>query len=292
MDTLIELSVSVGYVAILVVLLFIAKLVNDAITPFNDDKVLVEDDNVAFGISRAGYYLSVVIVFLGATIGPMPIYELYDGLSSWLGAVAFDAMIASAYAFAGVLALNASRLIVDKAIMSKFSMRKEIIEDKNAGAGAVMFGTYTATALTIAAAINGVGGGPLTALAFFALGQIALIVFAKAYQFATPFDLHKEVERDNVAAGIAFGGTMIAVGLLVSNAIKGNFISWADNLINYGTLLAVGLPLLLILRIITDKVILPKSALSKEIAQDQNKGAAFIEAAIAVGVATTIFVMV
>lgn len=292
METLIEIGISAGYVAVLVVLLFIGKLINDLLTPFDDDKVLTEDDNTSFGISRGGYYAGIVIVFLGATIGPLPIRELFSSTGAWLGAVGMDALAASAYALAGILALNASRYITDKVIMPKFSMQKEIITDKNIGAGAIMFGSYIATALTIAAAINGQGGGPLTALVFFALGQVALVVFSKVYQWITPFDLHAEIERDNVAAGIAFGGTMIAVGLLVSNAVKGDFVDWGENLLNYAIVLGVGLPLLVVIRFVTDKLILPKSALSKEIAVDQNKAAAFIEASIAVGVAATIFVMV
>ena len=95
--------------------------------------------------------------------------------------------------------------------MYKFSIEKEIVEDQNIGTAAAEFGINVATGLVIAGAIAGDGAGgelvsAFTALAFLAMGLILLILFYLFYLVSTPFNIHTEIENDNNAVGIAFGG--------------------------------------------------------------------------------------
>ncbi len=99
----------------------------------------------------------------------------------------------------------------------------------------------------------------------------------------TTFDLHVEIEKDNVAAGVSAGLTLIAIGIIMSHSIIISnsipaFIVWFIN----------GSFLILLSRFIVDKLILPKHRLDDEIAEDRNWGAALIEGGSAVIVALLI----
>ena len=94
------------------------------------------------------------------------------------------------YSLVGVVLLNVSRIIVDKLALYQFSTSYEIVDQQNAGTGAVEAGVYIATSLIIAGSITGEGGGPLVSLAFIGLGLVALMLFVLFYEFTTSFNIH------------------------------------------------------------------------------------------------------
>lgn len=247
----------------LIVLLF-SKIVNDYFTPYKIDEELHEKDNVALATSMAGYLGATTIIFVGSLLGPSK-------------GILEDLMVVGGYSFLGIFLLNLSRLINDRFILHSFSNVKEIIEDRNVGTGAVQFGSYFASGLIVAGAIHGEGGGIHTLLVFFLLGQIALILFTKIYNWITPFDIHDEIERDNVAAGIAFGGTLIAVGIILMKGASGSFVDWGHNLSIFMMDILLVFILLPMVRFFFDKIIIPKASLDHEIQHDRNLGAGLLE---------------
>lgn len=259
-----------------IVLIVVAKIVNDWITPYSVDDELVIKDNIALSTSICGYFAAVSIVFVGALMGPS------DG-------IVMDLVVVGGYTILGVVLLNLSHVINDRLILIKFSNVKEIIEDKNAGTGAVQFGSYVASGLIVAGAIHGQGGGILSALAFYALGQATLILFAWVYNAVTPFDIHQEIEEDNVAAGVAFGGALIALGIILMKGTSGSFVSWSYNLKIFGMDALLIFILLPIVRLFFDKIIIPKSDLNHEIKNDKNIGAALLESIVMVSFSTVLF---
>lgn len=271
MEAILPQVYSIGSLLILFVVVFtIAKLANELLTPYNIDDQLTQQDNFALAVSLSGYLLAVVIIFVGALIGPS------QGLVK-------DLVNVGSYSLLGIVLLNISRVINDKLILSKFDNVKEIIEDRNAGVGAVQMGSYIASALIIAGAISGQGGGFITAITFFFLGQGVLIIMAKIYNLITSYDLHEELEKDNVSAGIGFAGTLISIGVILLSSLSGNFVSWPENLKEFaidGSIAFITLP---IFRLFFDKVIIPKSDLNHEIKNDQNCGAGLLELIITVG---------
>ena len=280
-----SIATGVAYVVLGVILLLVAKLIMDVLTPFKIDEHLTDKDNPALGLAMVGYFAGVMIVFLGAVIGP----DLESDLSfaELLAVIGVDVL----YALGGILALNVGRWSVDKLVLPQFSTVKEIIEDRNVGTGAVEFGCYIATALVIAGAIQGQGGGPLSAVVFFVLGQLVLVVFAKLYQLATRYDIHEQIEQDNVAAGVALGLSMVAIGIIVLKGAAGDFVSWTENLTWFGIDAVLGFVVLLGLRKVTDALFLPGTTISHEIAVDRNLNAAWIEGVVAIGIAAMIFVL-
>ncbi len=270
---------SAAYVGVAAVIFVVAKLVNDWTTPYRIDHELMENDNPALGVSIMGYLLGVGFVLAGVLMGP----------SRGLGR---DLIDISLYGALGIVLLNVSRVLNDRLILGRFSNVKEIIEDRNVGTGAVQAGSYLASGLVVAGAVSGSGGGIVTALVFFVLGQAGLIGFGLLYTRLAAYDVHAEIEADNAAAGVAFGGALVALGIVLAKAAGGDFVSWSDNLTRFGVTLAVGLVLLPLGRWFCEWVLFRTAHLGQEIARDRNLNAGFVELAVLTSLALIIVVSI
>ena len=255
------------YLAVVLVLLVIGKLVYDGLhRRFVLRTELIEKDNLAVALAVAGYYLGLVIVLGGVVSGPAS-FNMFDDV---IGLVIFGVL--------GIVLLNLSAWINDKVVFSKFDNEKEIVEDRNAGMGAVEGGNYVAVGLITAGAMSG-EGGLLPGLVFWVSGLVALVVAGLLYDKITSYDLHEQIEKDNVAVGVAFAGVLVGFGNIIRLAGDGDFVSWNESLTEFGYYTLVGLILLPLIRIFADKVLLPGASLSDELVQDRpNLGAGFIEA--------------
>lgn len=259
---------------VVLVAVWIGKLVNDVLTRYKIDEELTDKNNAAVGIALAGYYVGLAIAIAGVVIGP--------GGDS-LGA---DLLSVAVYSLIAIVLLNISAFVNDKLILYKFSNQDELVNDQNAGTGATMAGAYLATGLIVNAAVSGevAGGwvkGLIACLVFFVLGQVILVLTGLWYQLITKYDVHKVIGEDNnVAAGIAFGGFLFAMGYVLRAAMTGASVSWAVDLVSFALYVVVALILLTIGRLITDKVFLPKAKISDEIGDQGNIAAAAIAAAI------------
>ena len=196
------------------------------------------------------------------------------------------------YSLAGVAALNLVRLFMNRLILFRFDIEKEVVEGQNVGSGAAEFGMYIATGLLIAGSVAGEGGGPDTAAAFFGMGLVLLVAFALFYQLTTSFDVHSEIEGKNTAVGIALGGNLIAIGLVTFKAVFGDFDGWNEGVAAFITFGVIGFALLYVMRLLLDKLLLPTVSASKAIAVDRNLGVAFIESAVVISSALILFIAI
>ncbi|MFQ5483572.1 MAG: DUF350 domain-containing protein [Nitrospinaceae bacterium] len=233
---------------------------------------LVEKDNTALALTMCGYYLGLIFSIGGVIAGPSA------GLEEDLA----DLLV---YGTMAVILLNLSALINDRFILSKFDIRKEILEDQNCGAGVIEFAVFVATGLNIYGALYGQGGSIYTALIFWALGQMILVMIGKYYNLITRYDIHEHIERDNTAVGIGFAGALLGIGNLLRAASAEDFVSWSDNLTTFFFFMVVGLILLPAARLVTDRILLPGRSLSDELVNQEkpNQGAAFLEASSYIG---------
>jgi uncharacterized membrane protein YjfL (UPF0719 family) len=263
------------YLGVVFLLIWIGKWVNDLLTPYSINDELTKNDNNALSLSYAGYLMAQGIIVLGLFRGE----DAPSLLEDLLGIVVWSLI--------GIVLLNIARIINDKVLFSKFDNTKEIITDRNAGVGAVQFGSYLGTGFLINAVLSGESEGYLNdiiaTVLFFVVGQIGFVIFAKIYAKVVGYDLHDEIEKDNVSAGVSAGLTLTAIGIIMSHSIVITnsipaFIVWFVN----------GVALLMVTRFVVDKVILPKQKLDDEIAQDQNLGVAIIEGGMVVVVALLI----
>ena len=255
------------YLAVVLVLLVIGKWVYDALhRRFVLRTELIEKDNVAVALAVAGYYLGLVIVLGGVVSGPAS-FSVVDDV---IGFVIFGLL--------AIVLLNLSAWINDKVVFSSFDNEKEIVEDRNAGMGAVEGGSYVAVGLITAGAMSG-EGGLLPGLVFWVSGLVALVVAGLLYDKLTSYDLHDQIEKNNVAVGVAFAGVLIGFGNIIRLAGQGDFVSWNESLTEFGYYTVVGLILLPLIRLFADKVLLPGASLSDELVKARpNLGAGVIEA--------------
>ena len=269
------------YVALGLVVLTLAKLARDVVTRYGIEEEIVAKGNVAVALRLSGYLLGVILVFLGAVYQPLGSADAGYGGLGFDRAFGLEALWVFLYSLAGIVALNLMRVVTDRLVLYRFELEREIVQDQNVGAAATEFGVNVASGLVIAGAIAG-QGGPLNALAFFGLGLCVLILFALFYEWTTPFNIHDEIERDNPAVGIALGGNLVAIGLVIFKATFGDFVGWQQGILEVVVYSVVGFALLYVLRLAVDLVMLPRTRVSQQVAEGRNVGVAFVEATVVI----------
>ena len=262
---------SLGYLGIALLMLVIGKFINDLVTPYRLDEELADRDNKALAISYTGYLVAQGIIIVGVLLSPG-------------GNFVRDMIMTAVWCFVGIILLNLARFLNDKLLLGRFDNVKEIIKDRNAGTGAVQAGAYLGVAFIIKAIVQGESEGLVPDIVgtviFFIVSQLLFLVFGMVYQKATRYDIHKEIENDNVAAGVAFGLSLAAIGLIISHSIEqtsslASLLVWFVN----------GLALILLSRFLVDRLILPGHRLDDEIEKDRNWGVALIEGGSALMIA-------
>ena len=303
-DTLQAFPRGLVFVAEGLIVLALAKLARDAVTRnYRVNEEVVTKANLAVALRLSGYLIAVILVFLGVLYQP-----LTGGLATFEAANAADGfgfnrefgeevLRVFLYSLGGIVALNLVRVLFDRLILYKFHLEKEVVEDQNVGAGAAEFGMYVATGLLIAGAVAGnTGGGEveaaLVALAFFGMGLVLLTAFALFYEFTTPFSIHDEIERDNPAVGIAFGGNLIAIGLVTLKAVFGGFAGWGESIAAFLTFGVLGFALLYVMRLLIDLLLLPTVKVSQALSSQRNVGVAFVESAVVISSAMILFMAI
>ncbi len=279
------------YIIMAFLLFYIGKLVFGVTHPqINVKEELVKKDNLAFALSNIGYYIGLLIAIGSVILGPS--FGLWIDLA--------DIFI---YGLASILLLNLSSFVCDRFILGKFSITKEIITDQNPGTGVVHGAGFISSGLIVFGAMYGEGvnffpemsfgyliSGLLTAMLFWLVGMIGLIIVAAIYSRMLPYDVHDHIERDNTAVGISFAGAIVAVALLISNGTSGDFEGWTDHFEKVGIEVVIGLIFLPLVRWVTDKVLLPGEKITDEIINQEhpNIGASMIEAFAYIGGAALI----
>ena len=254
------------YLAVILVLLAVGKWVYDALhRRFVLRVELLEKDNLALGVTVAGYYLGLVVVLGGVVSGPASVSLLDDVI----GLVIFGAL--------AIVLLNLSAWVNDRLVFSRFDNEREIVEDGNVGVGILEGANYVAVGLITAGALSG-EGGMASALVFWVTGLAALVVAGVLYDRITSYDLHDQIEGGNVAVAVAFAGVLVGFGNVIRLAGEGDFVSWNESLTEFGYYLVVGLVLLPLVRLFADKVLLPGARLADELVKERpNLGAGVIE---------------
>jgi uncharacterized membrane protein YjfL (UPF0719 family) len=289
-DTLEIIPRGLVFVGLGLIILVIAKLARDIITPYKIDDEVTNKKNLAVAVRLSGYFIGVILVFLGTLYQPLTGIEV-DGLG-FNQEYAEDVLRVFLYSLAGIAALNLVRIFMNRLILYQFDIEKEVVEGQNIGSGAAEFGMYVATGLLIAGAVAGEGGGPDTAAAFFGMGLVLLVLFALFYQLTTSFDIHTEIEGNNTAVGVALGGNLIGIGIVTFKAVFGNFAGWEEGIAAFVILGVVGFVLLYVMRVLLDKLLLPTVSTSRAIAIDRNLGVAFVESAVVISAALILFLAI
>lgn len=264
--TLQKVLVSVPFFAIIATLLLVGKKLFDLTTTYNFQEELTKKDNPAFGVAVSGFVLGLAIALGGTTL-------VVDDQST------VDAFISLAiYGLLAIVLMRLSIMINDRLILYSFCVHKEITEDKNTGTAFVVAGSFVATGFMIAGALRGdsisFSAGIVDLLVYWAVGQALLVFGGWLFQKITPYDVHQTIEQDdNTAAGLAFGGFLVGLGIIMMTSLSG---AGSNLLAEIGPTFIISLSgtlLLVATRIIIDRLFLPSAPLAREIAKEKNSAA-------------------
>lgn len=265
------------YLGATFIMFLIGKFVYQLFHPkLNIKSELVEKDNFAFAIAHTGYFIGLLLVIGSVIVGPS------NGIIT-------DLIDIAIYGSLAIILLNLSTIINDKVLLRKFSVRKEIIEDRNEGTGLIEAANSIGSGLIIFGAVSGetdgLFNGILTSVVFWLFGQLIMIVTSRVYNLITPYDVHEHIEKDNIAIGIGFAGALIAIANLIRFGLMGDFEDWTTSVTYIGIEVSLGLVLLPIVRFLTDKILLPGQKLTNELINQEkpNLGAGLIEAFAYIG---------
>lgn len=282
-----------AYVALGVIVLYLAKWILDLVTPYHVKDQLGRKSNAALGLSICGYLLGVIVVFVAVLYTPFASGEVDWRFTQEFG---FDVIEVFLYSIGAIAVLNLTRYVIDHLVLYKFDVEKEIIENQNLAAGAVEFGVYLAVSLVVAASLAGYGDTQfgtavpstldeiIRSVVFFLLGLGALVLYALFYQVTTAYDIHDEIEKGNPAVGVTMAASLIAVALVVFKAVAGEFLGWSESLIGFAVFAVIGFIILVIVRWIIDKAMFPKVKIADELSA-QNVGVAFIVGGVVISTA-------
>ena len=238
---------------------------------------LWDKDNPAAGLVLGGFTLGLFLALAG----------LLQGDPSTLAVDALDVALHGAGALAGMgLAAALWRVLLD------LDLRQDVLEKRNLGAALVIAVSFIATGLIYQGALSGEGSRGLVAAGFFVLGQGALFAAVLIYEFLTPYDVAEEVGvKANAAAAVAASGAILAVGLLVGDAVSGDFEGWKASILATLPYLLPAALLPVVRWTIVNGLLLGGRSADREIAQDRNLAVGAVEAAAYVGVAVVLVVL-
>ena len=252
-----------------VVLLLLARWVQQWLYGQTLHAMLTEDDNPAMGIAIAGYLFGVfwtVTVLLGNLH-----YELLPDIGNVLlyGGVGIVLLT--------VVALGTCRAFLGTSVQQQLAAR-------NVAAALVVAGVYIATSLTYSGTLSGTGGGFWIMLLFFLLGQLALLGITYAFRWLTSYDDVQEIAAGNIAAALALMGLLIAVGLIVRRAVSGDYTGFFHSLGGFLLALLLALVFYPVRQVLVQWMLLGgpmhwhHSLLDSEIARDKNVAVGLLEA--------------
>ncbi len=274
--------VAATYLLAILIIMVIGKKIHSYCTDYDLDHELTTTDNKAVALSTTGYLFGLGLILWGVITpgeNQAPVIGFWGLVGDLIGTF-FWGLI-------GIGLLQVANYLNDNYLLPNFSNRKEIIVDKNLGTGAVEGCTFIASGIIIKTVLSGSGANffvdIIGTIFYFAVGQISFIIFGRIYQYVSTFDLHDEIEKDNAAAGVAFGLTMVAVSILLAD-----YINTYNSIFGLLFWLPVSFFFLITGRYIADKLLLPGSLLDDEISQDQNWGAALIEGGVAIIIALVV----
>lgn len=261
-----------GYILAGLIIFIIGKILFKVTHPSTNIKnELVEKDNFAFIISYVGYFIGLLISIGGSIIG--------ESYGFWI-----DIEHIFIYGIIAIVLLQISTLIANKLILPKFDLKKEIITDQNEGTGVIEATIYIVNGLILYGALIGESAtlleGISTFIAYWAIGNVMLIITSKIYTLWVNYNIHDEIEKDNVAAGIAFAGALLAIGIIIMNSLIAPFEDWTTTVTDVSVQMVLATILLPVMRFFADKILLPGQKLTDEIVHQEkpNLGAGLVEA--------------
>lgn len=224
--------------------------------------------NTAMAIAMAGYLAGLGIAATG-------------GMYATGGSVTKMAMVALVGALSIVL-VKASLVANDYLILDKFRNIDEITKDHNVGVAWIEAGSCIASGCMIYGVVSGqsisLGQKLFDGFIYWVIGQALLVLGARAYFKIIHYNVEEKLQNGNAPVGVAMGGFLCALGIVLEAAFMGATSNVAAELGTILVFFVIGLALLLASRVVTDRVLMPSATLRTEICENQSMGAGIISA--------------
>jgi uncharacterized membrane protein YjfL (UPF0719 family) len=254
---------------------WLVKLADNKRAPFDEDKAMLLESNLAVGLRKSGICLGLFLALAG----------ILSGNSSKI--------LADLWNFAQGAIMIVILLFVTFEINKRIILRKvnndEAVAKGNVAVGAVEFSTLVGTGIIMNGAFTGEGGGLWAAGVFFALGQIALVIVFYLEAAISRRNIQEEIEiKGNIAEGVDVAGILIAISIILRAAIMGPFTGWIPGLEEFGIYLALGLVALFAFKALARKIFMPRVSYADEMDKQRNEAVAIFAACVEISVAVVI----
>ncbi len=266
--------------ATVLILLLAHRVLQRVVSPKSSLRAELLGENRAFALREVGDVLAVFL--LGAAITKNCVRG-EDVITDITWSAAFGLLGLGLLEASGVLGL---RLLMQRRLTAA-------LERGNVAAGTAAGAHYIAIGLLTSRAMSGSDMRDLgLSLAFFAIGTLTHQMLVAIFRFLTTYDDTEQIEGENLAAAISYGGVSIAVAIVVARALEGgDFVDWPTAMVGFATVAIVGLAILPLRQIVVQGILLGGRPtlrggdLDTAIGQDRNVGAAALEATTYVGAA-------
>lgn len=235
-------------------------ILNFRAAKFYNANDLIAGDNLAVGLRRSGAQLGLAIVMMGVLSG------------SSAGSLTQDILVTALYGTLGLLFMLSSLLFTDRLVLPGID-NMAALKENNLAVGIVEFGMMVATGLIAYSSIVGQGGGVLSTLIYFVVGQLTLLGLVWIYDKAVvrKTNLKDAVANNQAAAGVYLAGKLIAYALILKSAIAGDTpdVGLAQLALNYVSLAVVGMILLYVFEFVIDKLLVTTCSVSEILSENR-----------------------
>jgi uncharacterized membrane protein YjfL (UPF0719 family) len=258
-----------------ILVVWFVKLADDKRAPFDEDKAMLLESNLAVGLRKSGTCLGLFLALAGVLSGRTP--SILSDLLNF-----FKATIM-------VVIFLFITFEINKWIILRKVNNDEAVAKGNVAVGAVEFSTFVGTGMIMNGAFTGEGGGLWAAGVFFILGQIALVIAFYLDAAIARRNIQEEIElKGNIAEGIDVAGVLIAISIILRASIIGPFTGWIPGLEGFGMYLVLGLLTLFIFKYLARKIFMPRVSYADEMDKQHNEAVAILAACIEISVAVFI----
>ena len=121
------------------------------------------------------------------------------------------------------------------------------------------------TGMLVNGAFTGDEGGMLSAAVFFFLGQVVMIAAIFIHEKIYRFNVVECVQANNISAGVAVAGLLVAYSIILRASIAGDFTGWIPGLISFAASAVAGMIALIVFERIAALIFLPRTSVGEAI---------------------------
>lgn len=261
------ISLAAGIVLLLIALAAFLWLTGK-IEGYDPANEMLYRDNSALGVRYALFVIAVAFALLG-------IFDRSEGDSG--------AWFFTQHAFLAVLLIYFSRYLNDWLITYHFNNNREVVQEKNVAVAVVEGATYLASSYVIAGAFYDWESGFATAVVWFFIGQLLLILLSSLYRVVGR-GVDAALDDQNLAVGISLGSFLLAGGMVCGAVISGPSHGWRQDILIVAAYIVTWIVLMLIAHVTSDLLVFRSSRLRDEVIEQRNIAAALFKAVVFISV--------